>query len=101
MLEVVLNTQGEVMREHLLVGASFLVLAASGVSPAWAGWGCLTPPGTDPILTWSPTETEARASTLRLCRSLHQGCGTIYCIGNFDRQRHAIDLWRTIIKYSD
>jgi hypothetical protein len=88
------------MRQHLIVAVSLLILVASNASTAWAGWGCLTPPGTDPIIIWGPMEAEARASTLRLCLSLHQECRIIYCIGNFDSQQQAIDFWGRLIKYS-
>ena len=88
------------MRKRLIVAVSLLVLAAGGASPAWAGWGCFAPPGTDPLIIWRPTQAEARASTLRLCRSLHQECRVTHCIGNFDSQQQAIDFWRRLVKYS-
>jgi hypothetical protein len=88
------------MRKHLIVAVSLLVLVASNASPAWAGWGCLTPPGTDPVIIWAPTEAEARASALGLCRSLHRECRIIRCIGDFDSQQQAFDFWRRLIKYS-
>jgi len=95
-----LNPKEEPMRKHLIVAVGLLVLVASNASPAWAGWGCRTPPGTDPVIIWGPTEGVARASALGHCRSLHQECRIIRCIGNFDSQQQAIDFLRRLIKYS-
>jgi len=88
------------MRKHLIAAVSLLVLAAGYTVPASAGWGCFTPPGTDPVLLWAPTQAKARASALRLCRSLHRECRIIRCIGHFDSPQQAIDFWRNLVKYS-
>lgn len=85
------------MNKRLIVGAGFLVLAAAtGTAPAVAGWGCGSNafPGGHFRVWGADSEQEARAATLRLCRTQFKtGCRIASCRPDIDSEEQADALW--------
>ena len=80
----------------MLLEKSFSVQAGTTVnSTAGTGWGCRSGASDHSIThTWgNATETEARAYTLKLCESIHNGCYITECAPNINTQAEADAKW--------
>jgi len=78
--------------------ASVLVLAATTSSTASAGWGCgFRWPGLQSDRNGSvwaiPTEKEARAAAMRLCKETQKGCFITTCRAGIDSKEQAYAVW--------
>lgn len=80
----------------MLLAKSFTVATATTeTSTTGTGWGCRAGASDNSVThTWgNDSEQEARAYTLKLCKSVHPGCYITECAPNINTQAEADAKW--------